>query len=192
MKSVLIALLATVAFSGCADVFGQKDPHAPGDPVGVYHLTADVDPASTCAEAAAAAPRPWVFDVTLRRDGQRGYWIASDTPVEGKIDDKGAIAFHSVSRVTVHGPDKAKELGTCVIVRTDDFSGALSGAPDSAAGVKSFSGTLKYAYTVEAGSDCRDVVGPPEADRTSPMFSLIPCEVRFAVTATRTGDPKSR
>jgi hypothetical protein len=85
-----------------------------------------------------------------------------------------------------------KQVGTCIIDRTDDFTGALVGAPDTKTGVQSFTGTLRYGYLVESGSDCSDVVGPATADRTSPLFSTIPCDVHFAVTATRIGDPPAQ
>jgi len=194
MRNRALALTASIATLcvGCSDVFGNKDPHAPGDPVGLYKITADVDASSTCAEAAAAAPRPWIFEVTLRRDKSNGYWVASDEPIVGTIDDKGAIAFHSVTRVTVHGPDKVKQVGTCIIDRTDDFTGTLAGEPSTSDGVKSFSGTLRYGYTVEPGSDCSDVVGPVTEDRKSPIFSTMPCDVRFKVNAARIGDAKPR
>ena len=192
MRRVLLALVPTflLLIDGCADVFGQKDPHAPGDPVGRYQLSANVDAASSCAEAAAAAPRPWTFEVTLRKDGHTAFWITSDTPVVGTVDDKGALAFHASNRLQIRPADKAKELGPCVVVRNDDFSGTLAGPPSTEAGVAAFTGTLKYSYAVEEGADCRDLVGPAGPDRKSPMFTTMPCDVHFAVAAKRVGDPK--
>jgi len=185
---VLLLGASFVAASGCSSFLGDKDPHDPGAPVGMYHLVANVDTGSSCAEAVAAAPKPWNFDVTIRRDGQTGYWIVSGQPLSGTIDDKGAITFSASFPTKVHDVEKAQEIGACTIVRTDSFSGAFAGAPTTANGVATFTGTLRYAYTVDAGSDCRDVVGPVAEGRPSPLFGTLPCDVHFAVTATKFAD----
>jgi hypothetical protein len=182
--------VAFVAASGCSSFLGDKDPHDPGAPVGIYHLVATVDTASSCAEAVAAAPKPWNFDVTIRRDGQTGYWIVNGQPLSGTIDDKGAINFNASFPTLVHDVDKKRELGACTIIRTDSFAGTFAGAPSTANGLASFTGTLRYSYAVQSGSDCRDVVGPVAEERPSPMFGTLPCDVHFAVTATKFADPK--
>jgi hypothetical protein len=182
------AVFMALAVCGCSGVLGNKDPHDPGAPVGIYHLTATVDTTSTCAEAVAAAPKPWLFDVTLRRDKQVGYWIVNGQPLQGTIDDKGAVTFTASFPSKIHDVDKRRELGACTIIRTDSFTGALAGPPATAAGIASFTGTLRYSYVVEAGSDCRDVVGPVAEGRPSPIFATLPCEVHFAVTATKYAD----
>jgi hypothetical protein len=185
-----IVAACVVLASGCSSVLGNKDPHDPGEPVGIYHLSATVDTSSTCAEAVAAAPKPWNFDVTLRRDGQTGYWIVNGQPLGGTMSDKGALEFSASFPTKVHDVDKRLGVGACTIVRTDSFSGALAGPPTTANGVASFTGTLRYSYAVEAGSDCRDVVGPVAEERPSPLFAVLPCDVHFAVTATKFDVPK--
>jgi hypothetical protein len=170
----------------CSDVLGmKKDPHQPGDGIGVYHLTANVDLTSSCTEAVNAAPKPWTFDVTLRRDKTTGYWLSGDSPLDGTIDDQGNITFHASTPTLVHGVEKAQEIGSCTIVRSDDFSGTFAGGT---VGAPTFTGTLRYGYVIDQGSDCRDVVGQPGPDRPTPLFGTLPCDVHFAVTATRTGD----
>ena len=190
IRHACVLCLSLAATSGCSSILGDKDPHDPGVPVGIYHLAATVDTTSSCAEAVAAAPKPWSFDVTLRRDGHVGYWIVNGQPLSGTIDDKGALTFTASFPTKVHDVDKKRELGACTIIRTDGFTGALAGAPTTANGIASFTGTLRYSYTLEAGSDCRDVVGPVAEGRPSPLFGVLPCEVHFAVTATKFADPK--
>ncbi|GAC1351233.1 MAG: hypothetical protein NVS3B20_25230 [Polyangiales bacterium] len=189
-SALLFAALLANALLACSGVLGDKNPHAPGDSVGRYRISAEVDATSSCAEAVAAAPRPWTFEVTLRRDGKTAFWIASDTPIVGTLDDKGALAFHATASVAVHGVDKVHEVGACTIVRTDDFGGAFLGSPATKDGISAFNGTLRYGYQVAPGSDCSDVVGQPSPDRKQPMFSTMPCEVRFHVSAQREGDAK--
>lgn len=175
--------------TGCADFFGNGEKAA-GEPLGLYKLEANADMTSSCTEIINSTPRPWSFDVTLHREGATGTWTSGGEPIVGTIDTKGALSFKRTLRVPVRGIDKAKELGACTILRTDDFSGALAGAPTTATGRASFTGTLRYSYQIEPGSDCRDVVGSPGPERKSPLFAVLPCDARFAVSATRVSDVK--
>lgn len=185
MRAVVLLVLLT----GCSDFFGNKE-RAAGEPLGVYKLEANADMASSCTEIINSTPRPWSFDVTLRRDGSTGYWLSGPEPIEGTIDSKGTLSFKRTLRVPIRPADKVNELGPCTILRTDDFAGALAGSPTSPSGIASFTGTLRYSYQIEPGSDCRDVVGSPGPDRKAPLFSTLPCDARFAVTATRVSDVK--
>jgi hypothetical protein len=185
MRAVVFSLLVV----GCSDFMGTKE-RAAGEPLGVYKLEANADMDSTCTEIINSTPRPWSFDVTLRRDGQVGYWLSGADPIQGTIDNKGTLSFKRTLRVPVRPADKAKELGPCTILRTDDFAGSLAGVPTSPSGLASFTGTLRYSYQIEPGSDCRDIVGSPGPDRKAPLFSVLPCDARFAVNATRVSDVK--
>lgn len=184
--TLLFALTA-----GCSDFFGTKEREV-GDPVGVYQLEANADMQSTCTEIINSTPRPWSFEVTLRREGTKGYWMNGPEPIEGTIDSKGTLSFKRTLRVPVRGVDKVRELGACTILRTDDFSGALAGSPTTESGRATFAGTLRYSYQIEPGSDCRDLVGSPGPDRKQPLFSTLPCDARFAVNATRTAEEKPK
>lgn len=185
----VVAVAFAVLSSGCADYFGNTKERV-GESVGLYQIEANADMASTCTEIINAAPRPWKFEVSLRREGTKGYWISGSEPIEGTIDGKGQLFFKQTIPVAVHGVDKVNGIGACTILRTDDFSGTLAGAPTSADGKLTFTGTLRYSYQVQPGSDCRDVVGAQTEGRTTPLFSVLPCDARFAVTATRIGDAK--
>lgn len=185
-------VLLTALVSFCSACGTMPRDTAPGTPLGVYRLEANADMTSSCTEILNATPRPWTFEVTLRREGEQGFWISGPEPIVGTISSKGTIAFKQTIPVPVRAADKARELGPCTILRTDDFAGQLAGAPTTSTGVASFSGTLRYSYQVAEGSDCRDVVGPVAPERPKPLFANLPCDARFAVTAVRTGDPKPR
>src|SRR5258708_30660338 len=87
-------LLLAVLVCGCSSIMGNKDPHQPGDPIGVYAITADVDVAgANCPEVVAQAPKPWTFQVTLRRDAKTGWWLSGADPLQGTVDDNAAISF---------------------------------------------------------------------------------------------------
>ena len=188
MRRPLSLAFAFVALSGCTQLLGDKDPHQPGDPIGVYEITAVVNVGSSnCPEVVAAAPNPWTFQVTLRRDGTTGYWLAGADPLTGNIQGS-AVTFTATTPTPVHDVEKAKGVGACTIDRTDQFSGAFVGDPATDAGKATLSGTLTYLYGPEAGSDCSDVVGQASADDPHPLFSTLPCSVRFDVTAKKVAD----
>ncbi len=191
MRAAYVVSVLALFGTGCADYFGElKDP-TPGEGVGLYKIVADADMASSCTEIINEAPRPWTFEVSLRRDGTKGYWLGGSEPIEGSIDAAGKIAFKQTVSVPVHGVDKAKGVGACTLLRIDDFAGALAGPPATTAGIQTFTGTLRYSYQVAPGSDCRDVVGAQSEERTNPLFAALPCDARFAVTATRIGEAKT-
>lgn len=178
-------LLCLIGLSlvGCSDYFGSaKDARAVGESVGAYAISAQADPTSTCAEIINAAPRPWTFAVSLRKEGETAYWFSSAEPVVGTLDKAGTLSFKTSTRTLVHDVDKKRELGACAIVRIDEFVGKVSEDKQT------LTGTLRYAYQMEPGSDCRDIVGPVAPERPSPQFSVMPCDARFAVSATRTGE----
>lgn len=178
-----LLVLTVSAVAGCSDYFGSaKDARAVGESVGAYAISAQADPASTCAEIVNAAPRPWTFSVSLRKDGEKAYWFSSAEPVVGTLATDGTLSFKTSTRTLVHDVDKKRELGACAIVRIDEFVGKVS------TDKQTLTGTLRYAYQMEAGSDCRDIVGPVAPERPSPQFSILPCDARFEVTAKRTGE----
>lgn len=186
------AVSALVLFStGCADYFADVKDITPGDSVGLYKIVADADMSSSCTEIINASPRPWTFEVSLRRDGTKGYWLSGSEPIEGSIDAAGKLAFKRTISVPVHGVDKVNGIGACTILRVDDFAGTLAGAPATTTGVQTFTGTLRYSYQVAPGADCRDVVGTQSEERKNPLFSVLPCDARFTVNATRIGEAKT-
>lgn len=182
------ALLLVTLSCGCADYFGQTKENQPGDAIGKYQIVAEADVTSSCTEIINSAPRPWRFDVTLRRESNNGFWVSGGEPISGTIDAAGKLSFKQTIPVQVHGVDKVNGIGECTILRTDDFTGTMAGAPTSPDGRQTFTGTLRYSYQVNPGSDCRDVVGVQTEGRMNPLFAVLPCDARFAVTATRVAD----
>lgn len=193
MRSILFLASLAVAAStlSCSQLFdtGQNEQD-PGTALGAYAITANVDPTSTCAEMEAQQPVPWTFSVNLSYAGNVAYWNTGSDPLAGQIDTSGNLTFATESTTHVHDADKATGVGSCDIVRADNFNGTLvtPPSPDAGTGPASFTGTLRYTYSVAPGSDCSDVVGPVTATRTSPLFSVIPCYLGFAVSATRSGN----
>ncbi len=174
-------LLGLVGLPACSDYFAKTKDKTVGELVGAYAISAQADPASTCIEIVNASPRPWNFSISLRRDGTRAFWYSGPEPIEGTLDDKAStLSFKTSTRTLVHEADKKRELGACAIIRFDEFVGTLS------ADKKSFTGTLRYGYQLESGSDCRDVVGPVLPERPTPLFSTMPCAALYAVTASKT------
>jgi hypothetical protein len=98
------------------------------------------------------------------------------------------VTFTATTPTPVHDVEKAKGIGACTIDRTDQFSGTFAGDPSTEAGKATLTGTLTYLYGPEAGSDCSDVVGQASADDPHPLFSTLPCSVRFDVTAKKVAD----
>jgi hypothetical protein len=197
MRSLLVlaCLTASVAAAlgtvSCSQLFdtGQNEQN-PGTALGAYAITANVDPTSTCAEMEAQQPVPWNFSVNLSYSGTVAYWNTGGDPLGGEIDSSGNLTFATSSDTHVHDANKATGVGSCDIIRADNFTGTLvtPPTPDAGVGPASFTGTLRYTYSVAPGSDCSDVVGPITATRTAPLFSVIPCYLGFAVSATRTGN----
>ena len=66
--SLALALLAGPWLAGCADMFGNKDAHQPGEPLGTYHVAAKRG-ANTCGDGALGNEEAWEFDVKLARGG---------------------------------------------------------------------------------------------------------------------------
>ena len=198
-RAPFASMVPLLALAGCANMLGTSDPTNPGDPIGSYALVANVDDTSTCAELAAAQPRPWDFDVKLRHDGTTAYWIANGSPIAGTLDTtKGTFAFSTTESMAIHDAIPAQGLGACTIIRTDDFSGTFAGDPTTTAGGATLTGTLRYGYVVSPGSDCRDLVGdgvtsndplaqwdPTPQPASHGQFSVLPCYLQFAVTGTR-------
>jgi hypothetical protein len=178
------SMVSVVAMIGCADFFGTKDLDAPGDAVGVFHVSAALDPASNCTELVAAAANPWTWDLTLRRDGSTAYWISGGSPLSGTIDSSGNLSFSFSQSVMVHDADAGAQVGVCYVTRADTFTAKLS-ASEGDAGPQSLSGTLTYQYSVPAGSDCSDIVGAKTADHPNTVYTNMPCFMRYTVTASR-------
>ena len=110
-------------------------------------------------------------------------------PPVADILDTSLVKERDAATSTKGAPDVAKFDPTQVTKQAAVVVSRKNGDIKFDSGKATFSGTLRYSYVVQAGSDCRDVVGPVAEERPSPMFGVLPCDVHFAVTATKFADP---
>lgn len=159
-----------------------KDPYNPGEPVGAFHVTAKLV-ANSCGQAS----NPWEFDVRLRHEETTLYWVQGSVPVSGKVDASAHVVLTSTSSDTVR-PADTRAAG-CVLTRDDKLdvilSDAASGAAVDPATTTSFVGTLAYHFGTTSDSDCSD-----QTTAGGGEFTTLPCDVRYELTAKRTGDIK--
>src|SRR5262245_8302572 len=79
--------------SGCGDIFGNKDPHQPGDALGMFRADASLLQ-STCGDGALGSTPTWQFDVKLSRGQGVLYWYNGAEVIIGSLASDGvAFAF---------------------------------------------------------------------------------------------------
>ena len=161
--------------SSCA--FQDEDATLPGEPLGTFEVAASLEE-STCGDGALAAPRDWEFEVQLSRDRGYLFWLNGEAPIEGKVDSDGEFSIESGSRYKLTEEDPISP--GCTVLRADLAEGVLPEGDEPT----SFSGTLRYDYTVENGKDCSTLIGIPEG------FQALPCRVEYEFEAERTAAPR--
>lgn len=138
----------------------------PGKEVGTYDVLATMDE-STCGPNVGAEERS--FDVQIRRDGGRGWWIGpSETPIEGRIDDEGNFSFRTNEQVLVREGNDAVGLAPCVMEQMDLAEGTAE---------TELAGSEHLWVGVTSGADCRDQVGLMPG-----QFIELPCEMSFTLS----------
>jgi hypothetical protein len=148
-----------------------KDPYNPGTPIGAFHIVGKLK-AQNCGPA-GSAPDPWEFDVKLSKDGSTLYWIQGGVPVSGTLDGNSHTTMTSSGTTTVHAIDAGPR---CAIVRSDTLDLTLGPEP-----VTTAAGALSYAFAPTDDSDCTDQLADSGGG-----FSVLPCAVGYAITATKT------
>ena len=164
----IVSLFVVAACSG-------KDPYAPGDPVGVFHVSGKLVSA-TCGET----PNPWEFDVRLRHDRSTLYWVQGGAPIQGPIDPSAKAVLTSSSQHTVRDADPKTKTPACVVARTDTLEVSLTTAGAKSSDIATtdgFTGTLVYRFEPDSG-DCAEEVGK--------TFKALPCEVSYEVSGAKT------
>jgi hypothetical protein len=140
----------------------------PGTPLGTYKVVAQ-STANTCG---LGAPNPWTFDAQLSRDGATLYfsWMNGTPPVSGTIDGTQATVDDTQTG-NVDGTDAS--LGPCTMTRQDHLTIDVpaAGAP--------FSGTLTYAFSISAGSDCSDQLAAAGGS-----YSALPCTIAYSLSGS--------
>lgn len=151
----LLAVLGSLA--GCAEL--------PGKEVGRWDITATLEE-TTCGPSIGEQVRQ--FEVAIRRDGQRGWWIGpAQTPVEGTIDDEGNFAFRTNDQVLVRQGDTATGIAPCVMDQVDIAEGRAEGSLDA---------TETMWIGSSSGADCSDQVGLMPG-----QFAVLPCQMTYAL-----------
>lgn len=156
-----------LTLTGCADIFGTHDAHAPGEPLGTFEVTAN-QTANDCGEGTLGSSPTWSFEVDLAAGEGQLFWDSGGETLTGTLSETGAFAFAAdvAANLRENGAGPA-----CVVYRHDTASGQLSGDP-----VTTFSGELGYAFAAQG--ECDSVVEGPEA-----MFAKLPCSMSFAMSA---------
>jgi hypothetical protein len=178
--SLAWAVLAGPLLSGCADIFGTKDAHQPGDELGTYHVAATRS-ASTCGDGALGNEAAWAFDVKLARGGAQLFWNNGAEIITGAID-ADAKSFHFDTGVLMNmRTAESHGLPACSIRRADQADGELAATGDD---VASFAGTLAFDFAPTEGSSCADLVIGSAA-----ILAALPCGITYAIAGARTAAP---
>jgi hypothetical protein len=163
----------------CTGCVGRgQDAHEPGDRLGTFHATGALT-SDTCQASLLGVTSEWQFDVKLSRDGSTLYWLNGQEAIPGEIAKDGtSFDFASGVEVTLQAAHGA--MPGCAMVRSDTASGVLG---SNSTDVPSFRVDMSFGYAVEAGSQCAGWVGVQGG------FAIIPCTVRYSLTAKRTALP---
>jgi hypothetical protein len=159
----------------------------PGREVGTFRVSARLDE-NGCGPSAQASVSV-EFDVEIRRDGDRGYWIPQgQAPVSGVLDERGAFLFQVASRVAVREEDPAAGLAACTMDRFDEVRGTVTVASDADASAVA-PGRLLAEETLSigatSGSDCSDRIGLGEG-----QFIGLPCQIRYGLEGDELASPE--
>jgi ABC-type glycerol-3-phosphate transport system substrate-binding protein len=166
-RLVAIALLGMVAApAACAA------PSMPGTTLGTYKVTAQAE-TNVCG---LTAPNPWNFDVELSQDGTTLYWSWMDgSPyLSGPVASQAATLLAS-EQVNVDGTADGG-LGPCTLERDDQLLLTLATGSTPA----SFTGSISYAITPVAGSNCSDQLAT-----VGGQYAVLPCTITYSMTSTR-------
>ncbi|MDB4942774.1 MAG: hypothetical protein JWP97_2308 [Labilithrix sp.] len=178
-RSTFIA--AGLAALGLASCTGT-DPYRPGQSIGVFHVTAALK-SSSCG----ATPNPWEFDVRLRHELSRLYWVQGDRPISATVDAASHATLKATSTQTVR--EAAGKTAACAMQRDDVVDVTLSGVTTNPtvdlAPADAFLGTMSYHFTAVEGSSCDDQLSAAGGD-----FDALPCDIAYELKAKRTGDAK--
>jgi hypothetical protein len=143
----------------------------PGSMLGTYKVTAQSE-TNTCD---LSAPDPWAFDVQLSQDGTTLYWSWMD----GSALLSGTAAASQASltselEANVDATDAG--AGPCTMIRSDTIQVDLASGAQPA----SFTGSIAYAFSAVAGSNCSDQLA-----NAGGQYGSLPCSITYSMTAAR-------
>lgn len=176
MRSPSLVLIAT-ALAGCLEFGKVDDAKVPGDLLGMYAVTGELEE-TTCGEGALGASDQWQFEVKLSRTEQDLYWHNGREAIVGSIGPDGR-SFAFQTRIEVEAVPASRGRAACRVARDDSASGRLSATgPD----VESFDGSLEFRFRALQGTDCALWLGSEGAPAT------LPCAMKYALSAERQDD----
>lgn len=143
----------------------------PGTLLGTY----TVDAQSQTNSCDLLAPNPWQFEIQMSEDGALLYWSWMDgtPPISAPISGT-AVTLLAGDVLNVDGADGG--LGPCTMQRDDTLQVTLgSGSPPT-----TFSGSITYAFSVVAGSNCTDQLAS-----VGGQYATLPCTVTYTASGTR-------
>jgi hypothetical protein len=170
--------MLTCPLAGCLDYSKVDDAKAPGDLLGLYAVTGELDE-SSCGEGALGAADEWSFDVKLTRYHEDLYWLNGKEAIVGSIGSDGR-SFSFETRIEVEVAPAERGRKACRVARDDSASGRLS---DSGTDVESFEGTLEFGYRALEDADCSTFIGSPGG------VSKLPCGMTYSMAAKRHDEP---
>lgn len=176
----VLATAAIAVGTGCSGT----DRTRPGESLGVFRVDGKL-----VSTSCGATPDPWAFDVRLRHEQTTLYWVQGEAPVSALVDRAARATLKSSVVQTVRDADLKNKIAACNMARTDVVELVLTPAPTpteaTIAGTTSFKGTLSYRFAATDGSSCEDQLTEAGGD-----FAVLPCDVKYEITGTRTGDAK--
>jgi hypothetical protein len=171
-RCLVVALTLAPVLTGCLEFGKVDDAKAPGDMLGTFDVTAELDQ-STCGEGALGSTDDWRFQVKLSRFQHDLYWLNGREAIVGSIGKDGR-SFSFETRVDVDIPVEQGGDPACRIERSDAAAGKLS---DDDATVESFEGTLSFTYRAEDVLDCEPWLLTPGAP------ARLPCTISYEMRA---------
>ncbi len=179
LPRLALAGLALASALALGPACSGKDPYNPGQTLGIFHVTGKLT-SNACA-GPGGAPDPWEFEVKLSRDGTTLYWIQGGLPVQGHLDAKNHALLQSSGTTELRAGNTQAKVSGCSLTRTDSLDATLG--KDSP--VTTFTGSLSYAYTPTAESDCSDQLAVAGGG-----WASLPCDIAYTITATKTDKTK--
>jgi hypothetical protein len=173
-----LAATLFASITGCGQMGNGSDPHLPGEGLGQFRVTANIEE-STCGPGALGSTDVWEFDVHLSRRETDLYWLNGQEAIPGRLAADG-VSFTFDTRVSVPVSAAGKGSAGCTMTRSDQASGTLRPAGTEVLG---FEGRLRFAYSPQPTSDCTPLVGVEGG------FASLPCEMAYELEAVRTAAP---
>jgi hypothetical protein len=177
-----LAAGSLLLLSGCGDIFGNKDPHQPGNDLGMFRATASLLQ-SSCGSGALGSPSSWQFDVKLSRGDRVLFWHNGAEVISGSLAEDGVTFAFDAGIVMDMRTEEDLGWPPCSVARRDHAEGTLAAA-EADTSVDSFSAQLSYEFKPTQDSECADLV-----TGETPVFAALPCAIIYQVSAVRTDAP---